>query len=134
MSDLENGTLRLNTSSQLLLLQQLNWELEAEVLHLNQALGQSKMQEVKNLSTGLKDLIASLKSDALKAKERFTNEATRMSTNIGKLGSVSDELSDANKDIEAVLVETGSNFPTSEASEKSGHADLNGVTLNQAKS
>lgn len=103
------------------------------------------MQEVRDLANGMKDIIASLKRTNVAAKEGLMSEVTRSKVNAQKVKSFTKELSDANKEVEAFLGDTGSNFPSSEdldtqpqdgrkaAAEptEQSRADANGVMLNR---
>jgi len=90
------------------------------------------MREIRNMAAGMKDAVAALKKDAASATGEFQSELTRAKTNTEKFKSFTTDLKEANQEVEAFLGETGSNFPTSEASPTpDAHADRNGVTLNK---
>lgn len=93
------------------------------------------MREVKDLASGMKDAIANIKKLSTDAKSGLLSEIDRAKVNASKVTSFTQELSDANKEVEAFLGDTGSNFPTSEPSptpavKPKPHTDINGVTLN----
>ena len=102
------------------------------------------MQEVKDLAAGMRGLLANLRKLNVDAKNKLVSEVIRAEINAQKAMSLATELSDANKEVEDFLGESGSNFPSSEAlvtppvvGEKRQleyprpKADLNGVTLNK---
>lgn len=91
------------------------------------------MREVKELAAGMKDVLASLRKSSADAKSAFMSEVERAKVNADKVKSVAKELSDANKEVEDFLGDTGSNFPPSEGSNTQPpalKADANGVTKN----
>lgn len=69
------------------------------------------MREVSNLATVLGNTIATLKQASANATARFQNEVAHSNTNLAKVNAFTDELASANKEVEAMLVDTGSNFP-----------------------
>lgn len=93
------------------------------------------MREVRDLATGMREILTSLRKDNADAKSELELEVTRAKGNAEKVKSFTKDLKEANLEVEAMLGETGSNFPTSESStlRQSGHVttDLNGVTRNQ---
>jgi hypothetical protein len=143
MNDLGIGTVssRLNDAAlQLIILKQLEWSLFTELEYINRSIYcQSQMgvdvRELDDLSSNMKGLFTALRKSLVDAKSGLTSEVTRTTVNVQKINSVTAELNAGNKEVEAFLSETGSNFPTSEdiPSEKSQltHADINGVSLNQ---
>lgn len=96
--------------------------------------GVNDMREVKELAAGMRELMASLRKDNADAKQHFMSEVERAKVNAGKLKSVAEELSVANREVEEVLGETGSNFPPSSGGSDTQppalKADINGVTKN----
>ena len=100
------------------------------------------MREVRDLAAGMKDAIASIRKSAADAKGSLAVEISRAQVNASKVSSFADELKEANLEVEEFLGETGSNFPSSEASitpapagrkmmeHTQSRTDLNGVTLN----
>lgn len=72
------------------------------------------MQEVKDLAAGMRGLMANLRKLNVDAKNRLTSEVSRAQVNAQKAMSLATELSDANKEVEDFLGESGSNFPPSE--------------------
>lgn len=90
------------------------------------------MREVKSLAGTLKETIAGLRQKASKVTSEFKAEIDRAHDNMSKVASVTTELKDANKEVEAELGLVGSNFPTNEepTEEQAGssNADINGVT------
>jgi hypothetical protein len=146
--DLVTGNrLLFNPALQLLILNQLNWELESEVNWQNHQLISSKavlakekgMREMHDLAAGMKDAIAKLKQTAINAKIGLDSEITRANVNADKVNSLTADLSSANKEVEDFLGESGSNFPPSAASATPPvttplKPDINGVTLNPGTS
>lgn len=108
-------------------------ELEAEVSLLQ--IGYH-MREVKELASTIKDAVAGLRKTNEYVKSAFNAEVQRATVNADKLRSFTQELKDANAELEASLGDTGSNFPTSEESSTPAQpsvTDRNGVTLNTEK-
>lgn len=136
MTGSDNGN-RLDQDNVLcmLLLNGVNQSLQEFVALENRKLWAEQMREVKELAAGMKEVLAGLRKDSANAKGQFMAEATRAKVNAAKVRSLAVELSEANKEVEEFLGESGSNFPLSEASEASPtplpHADVNGVTINQ---
>lgn len=101
------------------------------------------MQEVKDLAAGMRGLMADLRKLNVDAKNRLTSEVTRAQVNAQKAMSLATELSDANREVEDFLGESGSNFPPSEDSATlpvvgeveyvKPDVNLNGVILNKEK-
>jgi hypothetical protein len=77
---------------------------------------EDNMQEVKDLAAGMRGLMANLRKLNVDAKNRLTSEVSRAQVNAQKAMSLATELSDANKEVEDFLGESGSNFPPSEDS------------------
>lgn len=135
MTGSDNGN-RLDQDNVLctLLLSGVNQSLQEFVEFENRKLWAEQMREVKELAAGMKEVLASLRKDSADAKDQFMSEAARAKVNAAKVKSLAVELSEANKEVESFLGESGSNFPPTEASEASPiqllHTDVNGVTLN----
>jgi len=151
-TDLVSGNrLTQDLSLQSLILSQLERQLDAGVSLLNQGYSlilaesvEDNMQEVKDLAAGMRGLMANLRKLNVDAKNRLTSEVTRAEVNAQKAMSLASELSDANKEVEDFLGESGSNFPPSEASDTQPQVgekrkieepqirkgDINGVVLN----
>lgn len=94
------------------------------------------MREVKELASTIKDAVAGLRKTNESVKSAFNAEVQRASVNADKLRSFTQELKDANAELEASLGDTGSNFPSSEELNTQAPpavADRNGVTLNTEK-
>ena len=102
------------------------------------------MQEVRDLAAGMRGLMADLRKLNVDAKNKLTSEVSRAHVNAQKAMSLAGELSDANKEVEEFLGESGSNFPPSEASDTPPVAGpkeaphyprtlSNGVTVNEGK-
>lgn len=119
-----------------LLLSGVSQSLEDFVASENRKLWVEQMREVKELAAGMKEVLAGLRKDSANAKGQFMAEAERAKINANKVRSLAVELSEANKEVEEFLGETGSNFPPTEASEASPtplpKADINGVTITEA--
>ncbi len=108
-------------SLQLLILSQLERHMDVGVNLLNQGYSlilaesvEDNMQEVKDLAAGMRGLMADLRKLNVDAKNKLTSEVTRAQVNAQKAMSLATELSDANKEVEDFLGESGSNFPPSE--------------------
>jgi hypothetical protein len=107
-------------SLQSLILSQLERQLDAGVSLLNQGYPlipvesvEDNMQEVKDLAAGMRGLMADLRKVNVDAKNKLTSEVARAHVNAQKAMSLATELSDANKEVEDFLGESGSNFPPS---------------------
>ena len=87
------------------------------------------MREIRDMAAGLRDAVATLRKEASTAKHTFKSEFLRAQANTAKFKAFTQELKDANAEVEGFLGETGSNFPTSEDSSIPSHPDINGVTL-----
>jgi hypothetical protein len=134
MTDSETGSvLDANPAWQLLILFQVGLELEATVRYLNQnpnvTAKEEPMREIRDMAAGLRDAVATLRKEASTAKSTFKSEFLRAQANTAKFKAFTQELKDANAEVEGFLGETGSNFPTSEDSSTPPHPDINGVTL-----
>lgn len=73
-----------------------------------------QMREVRSLADTLRTTVLALKAKTNKSIEGFQSEVQRAHDNNGKVDSLTKELKLANQEVEAVLGDTGSNFPTSE--------------------
>lgn len=71
------------------------------------------MREMMDVASVMKDTIAKLRARTLESKLKFQKEVLMSSINLDKLDAFTTDLSTANKDVEAMLGSTGSNFPTS---------------------
>lgn len=89
------------------------------------------MREIKNMAQNMKDKLAALKAQY--NSNELNAEIDRANTNSEKIKAFTQELKDANAEIESFLGETGSNFSPSEesATRKQYGPDHNGVTINQ---
>ena len=85
------------------------------------------MREVKGLANTMRGLIAELKQGHAAAMGRFNQEAAISKVNLEKVNAVTEELAEANREVEAMLGDTGSNFPEQEKSQ----FDQNGVKVNK---
>jgi hypothetical protein len=132
MNDLVNGTY-LTPHQELCILNDIEWRLEAEVNWQNQLLRskESHMREVKQLTGNLRDMMANIKKSALQAQSEFQSEGQRALDNAEKVHAVATELKDANKELEQLLGETGSNFSPTEGSSHTSEHLINGVTLHK---
>jgi len=133
------------------ILSQLGRQLDADVRLLNQGHSllpaesvEDNMQEVRDLAAGMRGLMADLRKLNVDAKNKLTSEVERAHVNAQKAMSLAGELSDANKEVEEFLGESGSNFPPSEVSDTppvAGSKEAphyprtlsNGVTVNEGK-
>jgi hypothetical protein len=126
-----------NPALQLLILFQIGLELEIELQSINRSISShtaqgNVMRELTDMVTGMKQAVASLRSDAANAKGAFQSEVARAQVNTEKVKSFTAELNSANKEVEDFLGVTGSNFPTSgDTATPPVHADRNGVVLNK---
>ncbi len=91
------------------------------------------MREVRDLASTMKNSIAAMKKAVADAQSELAVEVDRSMGNAAKVKSVASELREANKEVEAYLGETGSNFPPSEGSntQQPPTPDRNGVVLNK---
>jgi hypothetical protein len=94
------------------------------------------MREVRELAEGMREAVASIRKTHTDAKSGLEVEVARAAVNSEKVKAFTQELKDANLEVESFLGETGSNFPTSETSATPRPAggprtDINGVTPNQ---
>ena len=93
------------------------------------------MQEVKDLASVLKDTVAGLKQAMADAGNSLTAEIKIGHDNISKVKALTAGLRDANKEVEAILGATRSNYPEPEPPTEQakplgfGPSDLNGVSL-----
>ena len=85
------------------------------------------MREIKGLAQAVRENIAQLRANAAAAAKNFTTEVKNTNDNIGKLNSVTAEMQVANKEVEGILADVGSNFPEIKP------VDVNGVTPNKGK-
>lgn len=89
------------------------------------------MQEVRDLATGMKEAVESLRKINADAKASLQTEIARGNVNAEKVLSLANSLKDANKEVESFLGATNSNFePEVKTEIVKLRADLNGVTLN----
>lgn len=137
MTGLENG----NRFSQDVVLRTLvefgiSKSLREWVSEVNRLAWENEMREIKELSVGLRESLAALKSASAGAKASLVSEMERAKVNAQKVQSLAVELKEANKEVEEFLGETGSNFSSSEDSSTPAppsqpRADMNGVTMNK---
>lgn len=92
------------------------------------------MQEVRDLATGMKEAVASLKRISIDARASLDVEIGRAKVNADKVKSLAQGLKEANLEVESFLGESKSNFTPSEGSDTQQQTglktDVNGVTLN----
>ena len=69
------------------------------------------MKEVTNLAKVLQATVNQLKNAHAAALAAFHSEVSHSNANLAKVNSITAELATANKEVEAALGETGSNFP-----------------------
>jgi hypothetical protein len=96
-----------------------------------------EMREVKDLAGTIRGTVAQLRTTTAQAKNRFAAEVAHTQASVAKVNSFSDEMAEANKEVDALLADAGSNFEPAQA-ELPGvttqpKADSNGVTSNKAK-
>lgn len=129
------GTDKFDAATREHILSQIQRELDAEVLTQNSQeafSGDYDMREIKGLAQTMREAVASLKAKAASSAAEFQAEVAHSNVNFDKIGSVTQELKDANKEIEQMLGESGSNFSQSTV-DTLGKADSNGVRVNQVK-
>ncbi|HET9285698.1 MAG TPA: hypothetical protein VFR24_27415 [Candidatus Angelobacter sp.] len=85
------------------------------------------MREIKDLGSTLRDAVGKLRQDTANAKQRFSSELAHTQANLVKVNALSQEMADANKEVEALLADTGSNFLNTSTAKP----DQNGVVKNQ---
>lgn len=73
-----------------------------------------EMREVRSVAEVMRDKIARLKAQTTTALGAFNDEVQRADENLKKVDALTSELKDANRDVEQMLRESGSNFPTSD--------------------
>jgi len=118
------------------IMHRLRRSLQSEVRSINRSISLnsvgSDMKEVRDLATGLKESIAAIKKASLDARSGLDAEIARSQINAEKVKSFTNDLKEANQEVESFLGESNSNFPSSEDSNTQQHAsaDKNGVTLN----
>lgn len=111
---------------------QVERELDAEVSTQNASLqGDNDMREISSLAQTMREAIASLKASAAAATQDFKSEVSNSNTNISKIKSLTKDLKDANKDVEQMLGESGSNFTPVGSESTLGKPDINGVQVNK---
>lgn len=91
------------------------------------------MREVKNLASGMREAIANIKKLSTDAKSGLDAEVSRALVNADKVRTFTNELRDANLEVEQFLGDTGSNFPPSDGNtppHDGPKPDLNGVMVN----
>lgn len=125
----------MNVFTELLILRNMELELDAHV-HLQNitdrsisyplSTEESRMREISNLASTLQGTIAALKSAASAATTNFQNEVAHSKASLAKVNAFTADLAAANKEVEAMLADTGSNFPNVSSSTVSS-PDKNGV-------
>lgn len=130
----------MHAASQCLLLQQLQWQLDIHVQKQNRhdrsvsflrfIEREVSMREISGLASAIRDTVSTMRRAHSDALERLSSEVMASKANLAKVNSFTDELQAANREMEASLGDTNSNFPTSAPSQASS-TDLNGVTLNK---
>ena len=86
-----------------------------------------QMREIKGLASVVREHVAQLRANAAQATKNFTTEVTNTNENISKLNSVTAEMKVANKEVESILNDVGTNFPEVKP------VDVNGVLANKGK-
>lgn len=93
------------------------------------------MREVKNLADTLRGTIAQLRAGHAAALHEFGNEVKNSNNNLAKVKAMTKELAVANRDVESLLGDAGSNFEVDEEEVKGTtsmpKSDVNGVTVNK---
>jgi hypothetical protein len=136
MTDSVTGKrMQLDPVLQLLVLNNVKWELDAELFYQNNSIRDHNMREVRDLAAGMKQAIAGLKQSAVDAKNNLNAEIAHAQVNAEKVNALTADLKAANLGVDSFLGETGSNFPPSGTVLSTppsavGKADANGVTLN----
>ena len=102
------------------------------------------MQEVRDLTAVLTDSIAFIRKAHADAKDSLSAEVAKARANVDKINSLTSQFKEANKELEAFIAGTGSNFPPPDDVTGTGEApvglmstpvvstraDINGVILN----
>lgn len=94
------------------------------------------MKEVRDMAAGMREAIASIRKNYADGKSGLALEIDRAQMNAAKVRSFTQDLRNANLEVEGFLGETNSNFPSSEESDtqqqdSTEKPDRNGVTLNK---
>ena len=97
------------------------------------------MQEVRDLATSMKEAMDFIRKFSTDSRTAFAAEVDRAKANVSKIQSMTQQLKDANSEVEAFLGTAGTNFPPAEPTYQKyeGFAeltlqktDINGVTIN----
>lgn len=112
---------------------QVQRELDAEVSAQNRSATASSreftMRELSNMATTMREAVAALKQKVAASTAAFQAEVGHSTVNVGKVDAMTSELKAANKEVEQMLGQSGSNF-TPDGSNL-GPADINGVQVNK---
>lgn len=89
------------------------------------------MREISNIALVMRENIASLKAKAQAATDAFQAEVSNSLASIDKVHSMTQELKAANKEVEQMLGQSGSNFTPAGSGSTLGPPDINGVQVNK---
>lgn len=94
------------------------------------------MREVHDLASGMKEAIASIRQQSADAKASLHAEVARANENVAKVNALTEGLKEANKEVEGILADSGTNFPPitpkmAPIGQVMNKTDINGVTLNK---
>ena len=112
------------------IISQIQRELDAEVANQNRSERNNHMRAVKSMAQTLRDAITGLKQATLDAQNEFQTEVSNGMVNVSKVKSMTQDLRDANKEVEQMLGQSGSNF-TPDGSGITSKPDSNGVIVNK---
>ncbi len=125
------------------ILSQIQRELDAEVTAQNrQAHSQASsatpgwtfnMRELSNMASTMREAMAALKQKIAASTQSFETEVGHSHINVDKVDAVTSELKAANKEVEQMLGESGSNFTPAGSEQGLGPPDINGVQINRVK-
>lgn len=136
------GRCLVDTIVQYLVLNRVRQLLNIEVGNINRSHKKSlsliekgvEMREVKNLADTLRGTIAQLRTGHAAALTEFGNEVRNSNGNLAKVRAMTKELAAANRDVESMLGDAGSNFQEEDnikGTTSTPKSDVNGVTVNK---
>jgi hypothetical protein len=89
------------------------------------------MKEISTIAQVMRDSLVTLKAKAKAATDAFQAEVGNSNANIDKVTSMTQELKTANKELEQMLGQSGSNFtPAGLEPTSNTPVDINGVWIN----
>lgn len=129
----QQGVANLNHLISIYILNQIEMALRQEVSYQNTFASEGSeeiMREVRNVASTMREAIAALKQRAGLAVANFESEVNNAHSNLDNVDSVTHELKEANKEVESMLGESGSNFTPVGPDGTSRPVDENGVWVN----